>query len=446
MIDDFVENNGLVPTSISPLSTIASISVLSISCPPLLLRQVFSEVSAISNEMSSYSASAPPVLLRIRNNNAEVAYILFLSLDRTDLLTSLLSAAEPPTSPTSPRSLETVFRPRNLDLSGMRVEETTIDIGGCPIASPEVRHIAYHRRKALALLNDQRWFSHPESSKRQLYAEHYYSRDSIRLIEQNVQEYRRASRQSLDARRGPVSHSVDDRETDDEGQRTAAIVAAITANNLQQIQNEDEAEGEMEVASDAETGSQTLTGSLRHERTRSGGQRSPSSTVREPWAHGLTNELAQAALQTVELERSYPSTAAGPEHRRPRRASTSAKTPPHTTRQSPVSPKPKGGFWKSLRRQPDFVAASKQSPNIPRRASTSARRSPEARDQAKPMYPEGIWESPRPAPKPPVAFKPPVPSKDDHQSSHHVMNRCESDDTMNSFAFVVKATQGSNFF
>ncbi|MCJ1248656.1 hypothetical protein MMC30_005874 [Trapelia coarctata] len=396
--------------------------------------------------MSKSTGSAPPVLLRIRNSKTEVAYILFLSLDRTDLLTSLLSPPISPASPTSPRShnqsqsLDISCRPRNLDLSGIRVEEMTIEIGSCPINSPEVRHIAYHRGKALALLGGQRWFSHPENSRHQLYAEHYYSRDCVELIEYQVQAYRRASRQSVGMGKNPASHSVNGREVDDEEQRTAAIVAAITANILRQTDGEDDDEYETDIESEAETGSQTLAGSLR-ERFNDGGQarqRSPSLTVRTPWAHRMANGLAEAALQTVELERSHPSTTSGTERRRPRRATTSARTP-ITAPQSPVPPKPHRRFWKRLHRQPDSIPPSEPAPNIPRRASTSAEKNPKARNQAHQMYPEGIWENPRPAPKPPV------PWKDKHQSSRPgLARRDSSQETMNSFAFVLKAAQSPN--
>ena len=357
--------------------------------------------------MSECPGSAPPVLLRIRNNDAEVAYVLFLSLDRTDPSAFPLSGVELPLFPissishTRSQSLETTPRPRKLDLSGIRVEETTIEIGTCSISSTEVGHIAYHRGKALALLQDRPWFPHSQNSRRQLYTEHYFSRESVMLMEYHVQAYRQASRGSVGLGRHRASQSVDEQDMEDVEQRTAAIVAAITANLLEQTDIKSEAESETEMASETETGSQTLAGSFHN--GMSGGEqtiaRSPSMTVREPWAHHMTNELAQAAMQTVELERSYQSANTGSEHQRPRRATTSAKA----TLQNPASPKPKGSFWKSLRRHLDPTAAARPSPDRPRRASTSAKRTDKSRNQARHLYPEGIWENPRPAPKPPVS-------------------------------------------
>jgi hypothetical protein len=385
------------------------------------------------------NSTSPPVLLRVRNNTAHtahIAYILFLPLDRPDLLWSPPLTAELPTSPSphSPfRSVATDFRPKSLDLSQIRVEPATIEIGSYPIDHPDVRHIAYHRGKALALLEDRAWFSHKGSERRQVYAEHYYSRSNVELIERYVCVDRRGFPGNAAAVDRPERCEDDEWETDDEEQRTAAAVAAITANMLRETQSEPE------TKSEAETGS--LTRDLRG-RTGRGEQARPgfpSLTVPEPRTHRFSNKNARAALPTLgKIAPPLPITLSELKPQRPRRATTSQRIAPAP--ESPASPRKPGSFWKHLRRQREPLTTSLPPESLRRRFLTSAKESLTLRNDTRPLYPEGMWENPRSAPKPPPGPKP------EFEFPHPELMRRESQETMNSFAFVVKAAQDPEFF
>lgn len=380
-------------------------------------------------------SSSAPVLLRLRNNNTEIAYILFLPLTRTDLQPSSLPSTEPSNIPRSHRLsqvVETNCRPRNLDLSGMRVERTTIEIGDCPIDSPEVRHLAYHRGKALAVLENRGWFSYRENSRRQLYAEHYYSRENVEVVERHFRAHTGASSGSIGVRDCPARYEFDDGERGDEEQHTAAIVAAITGNILRQTQDEAEIESENE----GETGRRTLAGRPHGENERDEQERPPSPPiVRAPWRRRLTDKPAEWVLNDKREPRTPHPTTTGSEPRIPRRATTSANRTYDTPRDLP-SPRNKDSFWKSLRRpqQP-------RTPQIPilRRASTSAKKVLMSRKETRAAIPESIYEDPRPGPKPP-AVPGPV-----YQPPHLGLDRRESQETLNSFAFVLRAAQDPNF-